>query len=98
MASIPNMHHTATASVDVELPLRHALSVDLELPLGDVAAALSAAVDHGFQPSLSQVAADLSLPRMRWPAGSRSGYHGLSDVNWMRDAHVGLAQATMPAR
>lgn len=98
MASIPNMQHTATASVDVELPLRHALSVDLELPLGEASAALSDAPGHTTQRSLSQVAADLSLPRMRWPAGSRSGYHGLTDVNWMRDAHAGLAEATMPAR
>lgn len=97
MAHTAYPNHSNTASVDVELPLRHAPDVDVDLPLEGAVATLPAAGDRGFQPSMSQVAADLSLPRMRWPARSRSGYHGASDFNWMRDGHGGLAETTMPA-
>ena len=88
--------HSLTATVDVELPLRRASAVDVDLPLQDAAAASHRAAGTSFHPSLSQLAADLSLARIRWPHRSRSGYHGASSGNWMRDGRVGFGDRTIP--
>lgn len=82
--------------VDVELPLHGPQTVDIDLSM---AAALlpdvAQAVVTGFRPSLSQVAADPSRLRLRWPEGSRPGFHGHSSTNWMCDSRVGFAGRTM---
>jgi hypothetical protein len=82
--------------VDVELPLHGPHVVDIDL--STAAATLpdgAQAVLAGFRPSLSQVAADPSRLRLRWPEGSRPGFHGDSGTNWMRDSRVGFAGRTL---
>jgi hypothetical protein len=62
-------------------------SVDVDLSSGDTPAPrASSTTGLAFQPSLSQVAA----ARVRWPGRSRSGYHGSSSWNWMRDGSAGF--------
>lgn len=93
-----NLLHSPTTAVDVELPLSGSLDVDLRLPLADAAATASApaGTPRSFKPSLSQVAADLSLARMRWTGHSRSGYRGGSGWNWMRDGRAAFGDRTVP--
>lgn len=90
--------HSNADDVDVALPLHRAASVDVALPLADQAALpqqTAVVADNNFQPSLSQAAADVSVPRVRWPNRSRSGYHGGSGWNWMRDGHAGLSERSI---
>ena len=82
--------------VDVELPLSGPQAVDLDLSMaGAVSAGLSRDMQAAFQPSLSQVAADPSHLRLRWPVGSRPGYHGNSGGNWMHNSRAGFAGRTI---
>ena len=80
------------ADVDVALPLQPAATVDVDLPLATDTASLRRKLPmaQGVQPTMSQVAASVSVHRVRWPNRSRSGYHGGSAWNWMRDGHVGF--------
>lgn len=99
MHPAPCRNRTTCASVDVELPLLQPCAVDGDLSMADTAAAVTANGDRAVPASLSQVAADVSLPHMRWPAGSRTGYHGAtSEGNWMREQRGGFAAAMLPAR
>jgi|GEM_PF-1730913 len=88
---------SSASEVDVELPLQRAGSVDVDLPLVD-----DAPSPHGqllvadtVQPTLSQAAANVSVAPVRWPNRSRSGYHGGSDWNWMRDGRAGFGQRSL---
>jgi hypothetical protein len=82
--------------VDIELPLLGPLAVDLDLSMaaaglpGDTQAAVA-----GFPSGLAQVAAYPSRLRLRWPEGSRPGFHGHSSANWMRDSRAGFAGRTI---
>ncbi len=85
------------AEVDVALPLKREAPLDVDLPLADLAPlpqqhALSAGT---FQPTMSQAAADVSVSGVRWPNRSRSGYHGGSAWNWMRDGHAGFGERSL---
>lgn len=83
--------------VDVALPLKRAVSVDVNLPLADLAPLpqQQAPIAGTFQPTMSQAAADVSVSRVRWPNRSRSGYHGGSAWNWMRDGHAGFGERSL---
>ena len=83
--------------VDVALPLKRAAPVDVNLPLADVAPLpqQQALIAGTFQPTMSQAAADVSVFRVRWPNRSRSGYHGGSAWNWMRDGHAGFGERSL---
>lgn len=81
--------------LDVELPLPSAMAPDIDLSTMAVAQVLAPVAGDLFQPTLSQVAADPSRLRLRWPAGSRPGYHGDSSGNWMHDSRVGIGERTI---
>lgn len=90
------------ADVDVALPLQRALPVDVDLPLtGDAPSEPQPqppARAGRFQPSMSQVAADVSELNARGPNQSRPGYHGSSAWNWMRDGRAGFGERSIGAR
>jgi len=88
-----------TSQVDVSLPLHRGPAVDIDLtPPAAPSASASASAEQSepvFQPSLSQVAADPSRSRVRWPGHSRSGYHGSTNWNWIRDGQAGFGERSI---
>lgn len=95
MAQTDFLLRSTTAVVDVELPLRQAPTVDVELDLAATPTLGPVPAEPGFRPSLSRAAANPSHARLRWPGDSRSGYHGASGWNWMRDGRAGFGERTI---
>ena len=95
MASSTAQLLTTPWPVDVELPLRRAPAVDVDLTQDDTALTEPAIAGADFQPSLSQIAARPSLTRLRWPGPARPGYHSASNWNWMQDRRAGFGERTL---
>ena len=84
--------------IDVELPLGGpALPVDVDLSSAAARAGGPVATPtwDAFRPTLSQVAAQALSSRVRWPGQCRSGYHGGSAWNWMRDGSAGFGERSV---
>ncbi len=83
--------HT-TDRIDIELPLQEPRAVDVDLGSAEtpVRARSASTMLQDAQPTLSQLAGRASAARVRWPGRSRSGYHGGTCWNWMRDGTAGF--------
>jgi len=86
---------TTTSHVHVSLSLHRGPAVDIDLNPPAAPSASAEQSEPVFQPSMSQVAADPSRSRVRWPGHSRSGYHGSTNWNWIRDGQAGFGERSI---